>query len=103
MTNEYENLEQIEDTVIKRIEDRELRVKDLGRVVWAQKEREIATRADGAESVQVDIYKEADANIVAVAKRAPFDSSWAFSDFLKSLTIAGIIQSSNSPIRSISI
>jgi hydrophobic/amphiphilic exporter-1 (mainly G- bacteria), HAE1 family len=67
--NEYENLEQIADTVVQRFQEREVRVKDLGRVVRAHKDREIITKMDGAESVQIDIYKEADANMVAVAKR----------------------------------
>jgi HAE1 family hydrophobic/amphiphilic exporter-1 len=66
--NEYEDLSEIAETVVTRIEGREIRVKDLGRVVRAHREREILTRAQGAESVQIDIYKEADANIVAVAK-----------------------------------
>jgi hydrophobic/amphiphilic exporter-1 (mainly G- bacteria), HAE1 family len=66
--NEYENLGEIGETVVTRIEDRSIRVKDLARVVRAHKEREIMTKTDGAESVQIDIYKEADANIVAVSK-----------------------------------
>lgn len=66
--NEYENLEEIAETVITRFENRNVRVKDLGRVVRAHKEREIITRTGGAESVQIDIYKEADANMVAVAR-----------------------------------
>lgn len=66
--NEYNNLQEIAETVVTRIEGRNVRVKDLGRVVQAHKEREIVTKTDGAESVQIDIYKEADANIVGVAK-----------------------------------
>ena len=66
--NEYENLDEISDTIITRIEDRNVRVRDLGRVVRTQQDREILTHTDGAESVQIDIYKEADANMVAVAK-----------------------------------
>ncbi len=66
--NEYENLEQIGETVIQRIDGKDVRVKELGRVVRAHKEREIITKTDGLESVQIDIYKEADANMVAVAK-----------------------------------
>jgi len=66
--NEYENLDEIAETVVTRIEDRNVRMKDLGRVVRMHKEREIMTRIAGAESVQIDIYKEADANMVAVAK-----------------------------------
>jgi len=66
--NEYENLDEVAETVVARIADRSVRVKDLGRVIRTQKDREIMTRTDGAESVQIDIYKEADANMVAVAK-----------------------------------
>ncbi len=66
--NEYESLEQIADTIVLRFEGQDVRIRDLGRVERAHKEREIITRTDGAESVQIDIYKEADANIVAVAR-----------------------------------
>lgn len=66
--NEYENLEEIGETIVTRLADRNVRVKDLGRVLRTQKDREILTRTDGAESVQIDVYKEADANMVAVAK-----------------------------------
>lgn len=66
--NEYQNLTEIAETVVARIEGREIRLRDLGRIVRAHREREILTRTQGAESVQIDIYKEADANIVSVAK-----------------------------------
>lgn len=65
--NEYENLDEIAETVVTRQESREIRLKDLGRVIRSHREREILTRTQGAESVQIDIYKEADANIVSVA------------------------------------
>lgn len=85
--NEFENLNQIADTVVRRFNGKDLRVRDLGRVVRAHREREIITRTDGSESVQVDIYKEADANMVAVAKAViaqignigePTPSRWSF-------------------------
>ena len=66
--NEFEDIDQIQDVVIRRQEGREIRLKDIGRVTRAHREREIITRTDGSESVQIDIYKEADANMVAVAK-----------------------------------
>lgn len=65
--NEYESLDEIAETIVTRISGREIRIKDLGRVIRSHHEREILTRTQGAESVQIDIYKEADANIVAVA------------------------------------
>ncbi len=66
--NEFTSLDQIAQTVVARIDQGDVRVQDLGRVVRANKDREILTRTDGAESVQIDIYKEADANMVAVAQ-----------------------------------
>jgi HAE1 family hydrophobic/amphiphilic exporter-1 len=67
--NEYENLGQIEDTIVATLDGRNVRIRDLGQVVSSHKEREILTRTDGGASVQVEIYKEGDANIVALAKR----------------------------------
>jgi hydrophobic/amphiphilic exporter-1 (mainly G- bacteria), HAE1 family len=65
--NEYESIEEIAGTIVTRHEGRNLRIQDLGRVARAHRDREMITRTDGRESVQIDIYKEADANIVAVA------------------------------------
>ncbi|MCG8421868.1 MAG: efflux RND transporter permease subunit [Proteobacteria bacterium] len=67
--NEFVDLDQINDTIVAIVEGREIRISDLGNVAMAQKERDIVTRTDGRESVQIDIFKEADANIVALAKR----------------------------------
>ena len=67
--NEYQNLEEIANTIVFRREGREIRVKDLGQVVYGQRDREMLTHTNGEVSVQIDIYKEADANMIAVAKR----------------------------------
>ncbi|MFP5285742.1 MAG: efflux RND transporter permease subunit, partial [Thermoanaerobaculia bacterium] len=67
--NEYEDLTQIAGTVVASPGGRDVRIRDLGRVVRSHKERQMLTRADGGESVQIDVFKEADANIVAVAER----------------------------------
>ena len=66
--NEYQNLDQIADTVVARLDGRDVRVRDVADVAMSHKEREILTRTDGGESVQLDIYKEADANMVALSK-----------------------------------
>ena len=66
--NEYSNLEEIANTVINRNDGRELRLKDLGTIVYGQRDREMLTRTDGSESVQIDIYKEADSNMVKVGE-----------------------------------
>ncbi len=67
--NEYENIDQIAETVVLREAGRNLRIKDLGEVVLSNKELQLVTKTDGHESVQIDIYKEADANMVDLAKR----------------------------------
>lgn len=66
--NEYKNLDQIRETVIARVGGRDVRLKDVANVEMGNKEREILTRTDGGESVQIDIFKEADANMVALSK-----------------------------------
>ncbi|MEM1246244.1 MAG: efflux RND transporter permease subunit [Acidobacteriota bacterium] len=66
--NEYVNLDQIRQTVVTTTDGREIRVEDLGTVIRSNREREILTRTDGRESVQLDVFKEADANMVALAK-----------------------------------
>lgn len=67
--NEFQTLDQIADVVISRIDGRDVRLRDLATVKVGHKEREIMTRTEGRESVQIDIYKEADANMVAMAER----------------------------------
>lgn len=67
--NEYKNLEEVANTIVYREEGREIRLKDLGQVVYGQRDREMLTRTDGGESVQIDIYKEEDSNMVKVAEQ----------------------------------
>ncbi|MDX1630669.1 MAG: efflux RND transporter permease subunit [Thermoanaerobaculia bacterium] len=67
--NEYQDLDQISDTVITRVRGREVRLRDLGTVRMAHRERQIATRVGGAPAVLLEVYKEADANMVALADR----------------------------------
>ncbi|MCS1409179.1 MAG: Multidrug resistance protein MdtB [Verrucomicrobia subdivision 3 bacterium] len=67
--NEYETLEEIANTIVFRQDGREIRLKDLGTVVHGQRDREMLTRTNGGESVQIDVYKEADSNMVKVGER----------------------------------
>lgn len=65
--NEYRSLEEIRRTVVATREGTPIRLEDVGEVELATKEQEVITRAAGGQAVQVAIYKEATANIVAVA------------------------------------
>ena len=67
--NEFKTVKEIEEVVIGRFGGVDVKIKDIGRVRRTSKEREIITRISGKESVEIEIYKEADANIVTVAER----------------------------------
>lgn len=65
--NEFRSIDEISNLVISRTNNVEVRIKDLGVVKDTYKDREVITRIGGNESVEIEIFKEADANIVAVA------------------------------------
>ena len=67
--NEFRTVKEIEEVVIGRWNNVNIKVKDVAKVRRTNKEREVITRIDGHESVEIEIYKEADANIVDVARR----------------------------------
>ena len=65
--NEFQSVEQIQNVVLARQEGRTIYMKDVAEVIQSYKEREAITRLNGAEAVEIAIYKEGDANTVAVA------------------------------------
>ncbi len=67
--NEFRSIKEIENIVIGRWNGVDIKVKDVGRVIRASKDRQIISRVGNKESVEIEIYKEADANIVDVARR----------------------------------
>jgi len=67
--NEFETIQEIGESMVAKIGERKIRVRDLGEVKLSHKEREIVTHTDGSESVLIEIYKEADTNMVTLAKR----------------------------------
>ena len=67
--NEFATVEEIAALIVARQGDADVYLRDIGDVVRSHKDREIVTRVNGRESVEIEIYKEAGANIVAVAER----------------------------------
>ncbi|MEM1263575.1 MAG: efflux RND transporter permease subunit [Pseudomonadota bacterium] len=67
--NEFESLDDIRNTILSRVGERAVYVKDIATVVRGHKDREAVTRIDGLEAVELAIYKEGDANTVQVAER----------------------------------
>ncbi len=67
--NEFRSIKEIEELVVGRFNNVDIKIKDVGHVYRTHKERQIITRVNGTESVDIEIFKEADANIVEVAHR----------------------------------
>jgi len=65
--NEFQTVEDIADVVVGEHLGAEIRLSDLATVEHGHKERDIITRINGHESVEIEIYKEADSNTIKVA------------------------------------
>ena len=66
--NQFSNLDQMRDLLIKVDDGVPIRLKDVRNVVsQGYKEREGIVRVDGHEAIELAIYKEGDANTVSVA------------------------------------
>ncbi len=67
--NEFKSVDEIGNIILRFASGKEIRLKDIGHVYRTNKERQIITRLNGKESVELEVYKEGDANIVEVARR----------------------------------
>lgn len=65
--NEFQGVEEINEVVVAVRNGAPIRLKDIGRVYSGYKERQIITRLNGQESVEIAVFKAADANTVSVA------------------------------------
>ena len=67
--NEFRNIEEIGALIVSRTNNSvDIRLRDIATVTRFHKDREVITRVNGRESVEIEIFKEADANIVVVAE-----------------------------------
>ncbi len=64
--NEFQSVREIEDMIVERRGDVSIRVRDIARVQRVPQDKQVISRIGGAPCVLVDVYKEADSNIVAV-------------------------------------
>ena len=67
--NEFASIEEIRQIILRRDEAVPVRLRDVARVEFSYAEPEVITRINGAPCVKIDIFKEADANLVEVAQR----------------------------------
>lgn len=66
--NQFINLEQMQNLLIANTDGVPVRLKDVATVSQGYKERQAVIRLAGNEAIEMAIYKEGDANIVAVAE-----------------------------------
>lgn len=67
--NQYQSVEEMANTIVARVQNKPVYLRDIAEVALRYKEREAITRISGVEAVEVAIYKEGDANTVTVAER----------------------------------
>ncbi|MEE2658591.1 MAG: efflux RND transporter permease subunit [Candidatus Latescibacterota bacterium] len=77
--NEFENLDEIGEIIIGQIDRAPIKLSDVGRVFRGHRERDLITRINGREGVEVAVFKEGDANTVQVS-RALHERLQAFLD-----------------------
>ena len=66
--NEFRDLDDIRETVLLSQGGRKVTVGDVAEVIRTHRQREVITRFDGDEAVELAVYKEGDANTVKVAR-----------------------------------
>ncbi len=67
--NEFQSVEEIAGLALERRDEATIRVRDVAKIERTYAEREVITRIQGSEAVEVTIYREAGANIVDVAQQ----------------------------------
>ncbi|HEX5131164.1 MAG TPA: efflux RND transporter permease subunit, partial [Candidatus Krumholzibacteria bacterium] len=68
--NEFQSVDDIANTIVREEAGRRVILADLGSVTRGHVERDVITRLNGEEVVEIAIYKEGDANTVTVANAA---------------------------------
>jgi multidrug efflux pump subunit AcrB len=65
--NEFRTIEEIGALIVARQNNIDIRLRDIATVTRFHEDRTVITRVNGTESVEIEIYKEADANVLVVA------------------------------------
>lgn len=80
--NEYQEVSEIAETIIGAPEGTPIRLTDIALVQQGEKERDTLVRINGREAVELEIYKDGDANTVEVCRKVsrllglPTTPSW---------------------------
>ena len=71
--NAFQTVDDIRNIKIRRSDGVEIRLDEVAEIKEGYKERQVLSRLDGQESVELEIYKSADANIVSIASQSNKD------------------------------
>lgn len=66
--NEFQNLDDIGAPIVSEAGGRRILLRDVARVSWGHKDRDVIARMNGRDSVELNLFKEGDANTVRVAR-----------------------------------
>lgn len=66
--NQFKTVDEINDIILENRNNKPIYIRDIADVREGYKEREAITRFNGREAVELAVYKEGDANTVAVAR-----------------------------------
>ena len=66
--NEFQSVQEIRNLIIRDLDGRQVVLGDVARVWRGTKERDVISRFNGRESVELRVYKEGDANAVGVSE-----------------------------------
>ncbi|MFA4947104.1 MAG: efflux RND transporter permease subunit [Candidatus Krumholzibacteriia bacterium] len=66
--NQFQSIDEIDDIIVATKDGKPVYLRDIATVRHGFKERDAITRLNGREAVEIAIYKEGDANTVAVAR-----------------------------------
>ncbi|NNE10430.1 MAG: efflux RND transporter permease subunit, partial [Gemmatimonadetes bacterium] len=75
-TNEFENMDDIRQTVLFEEANRRVKLEDVASISRGYKEREVVSRVRGKDAVELAIYKEGNANTVQVARAVKARIEW---------------------------
>jgi len=65
--NEYHSVDELKKVRIRRDDGVTVPITDIAKVYETHQERQVVSHLDGVEAVELEVYKEADANVVEVA------------------------------------
>jgi len=66
--NEFSRIDELQALQIRRSDGQLVRLDEVAEIHEAHKDREVVSHLDGQEAVELEVHKEADANIVSVAR-----------------------------------